>query len=94
MAADSRARARTATILKVIGGTRRQLVLSAMIEFAVLGLAAGLSAIVLGNAVAWAILRFSIDTPLVFEPGPVATLLAAATGVPSRCLASSETGAC
>ncbi len=78
VAADSRARARTATILKVIGGTRRQLVLSALLEFAVLGLAAGLSAVLLGNAVAWAILKFSVDTPFVLDIGSIAALLGAA----------------
>ena len=78
VAADSRARARTATILKVIGGTRGQLVLSALLEFVALGLVAGLSAILLGSGVAWAILHYSIDTPLVLEAGSLVALLAGA----------------
>ena len=79
VSADGRARGRTATILKVLGGTRRQLVLAALIEFAILGLMAGLVALVAGNGIAWALLRYGLDTPFVFAPGPTVGLLAAAT---------------
>ena len=78
VAADSRSRERGNTILKILGGTRRQLVLASLLEFAALGLATGLFAIVAGNLVAWAILRLAIDTPFVLATGPLLALLAVA----------------
>lgn len=81
VASDGRARGRTGTILKILGGTRRQLVLSALLEFAVLGLVTGAVAVVAGNLVAWGILRFAIDTPFVPAPGALAALVAGAVAV-------------
>ena len=78
VAADGRTRARTTTILKVLGGTRRQLILAALLEFAALGLAAGIAAVAVGNLAAWALLRFAIDTPFVFATGPLFGLVAVA----------------
>lgn len=78
VATDSRSRERGNTILKILGGTRRQLVLAALLEFAALGLATGLFAILAGNLVAWAILRLAIDTPFVLATAPLLALLATA----------------
>ncbi len=70
-----------AVILKTIGATRRQILMSHALEYALLALAAALVAILLGSGAAWAALYFLMDTPFTFSPGAVLTTLAAAAGL-------------
>jgi putative ABC transport system permease protein len=65
--AGTRARVYDATILKVQGATRGRILLVHAIEFALLGLATGLLALLAGTAGAWAISRFILDIAFVFD---------------------------
>ncbi|MBT5646564.1 MAG: FtsX-like permease family protein, partial [Rhodospirillaceae bacterium] len=80
--ADSRRRRlREAVLLKVVGATRRQVLVATAIEFALIGLAAALAALVLGNLAAWASVASIID----FRPAVAAVLpwLAASVLIPA-----------
>ena len=73
-------------ILKAIGGTRRIVVASFAVEFALIGALAGLIGVGLASALSWAILHFFLDIswtvqPLVLAWGLLATIgLAVAVG--------------
>jgi putative ABC transport system permease protein len=81
VAASRRRRLREAVLLKVVGATRRQVLAATAIEFALIGLAAALSALVLGNLAAWASVAGIID----FRPAVAAVLpwLAASVLIPA-----------
>ena len=74
-------------ILKAIGGTRRIVVKSFAMEFALIGGMAGLIGVGLASALSWAILYFFLDLSWTFQPmvlgwGLLATVgLAVAVGV-------------
>ncbi len=74
-------------ILKAIGGTRRVVVVSFALEFALIGGLAGLIGVGLASALSWAILHFFLDLawtiqPLVLGWGVLATVgLAVAVGL-------------
>ncbi len=70
VAASRRRRLREAVLLKVVGATRRQVLAATAIEFALIGLAAALSALVLGNLAAWVCVASIID----FRPAVAAVL--------------------
>lgn len=53
VAATRRRRVREAVLLKVVGASRRQTLTATAIEFAIIGLSAALTALVLGNLAAW-----------------------------------------
>ena len=73
-------------ILKAIGGTRRVVVASFAVEFALIGALAGLIGVGLASALSWAILHFFLDLawavqPMVLGWGLLATVgLAVAVG--------------
>ena len=81
VAASRRRRLREAVLLKVVGATRRQVLAATAIEFALIGLAAALAALVLGNLAAWASVASIID----FRPAVAAVLpwLAASVLIPA-----------
>ena len=81
VAASRRRRLREAVLLKVVGATRRQVLVATAIEFALIGLAAALAALVLGNLAAWASVASIID----FRPAVAAVLpwLAASVLIPA-----------
>ena len=81
VAASRRRRLREAILLKVVGGTRWHVLAATAIEFALIGLAAALAALVLGSLAAWASIAGLID----FRPVFVALLpwLAAAVMLPA-----------
>jgi putative ABC transport system permease protein len=81
VAASRRRRLREAVLLKVVGATRRQVLAATAIEFALIGLAAALSALVLGNLAALASVASIID----FRPAVAAVLpwLAASVLIPA-----------
>ena len=74
-------------ILKAIGGTRRVVVVSFALEFALIGSLAGLIGVGLASVLSWAILHFFLDLawtiqPLVLGWGVLATVgLAVAVGL-------------
>ena len=70
-----------AVILKTIGATRRQILTSHALEYAMLAIAAALVAILLGAAAAWAALYFLMETPFTFSLAAVVQTLAAAAGL-------------
>ena len=81
VAASRRRRLREAILLKVVGATRRQVLVATAIEFALIGLMAALAALVLGNLAAWASVANLID----FSPAFAVVLpwLAAAVALPA-----------
>lgn len=81
LATAQRRRILEAVILKTIGGTRRQIMTSHALEYALLALAAVLVAVLLGAAAAWAALHFLMETPFTFAPGAVLKTLLAAAGL-------------
>lgn len=70
-----------AVILKTIGATRRQILTSHALEYALLALAAALVAILLGAGAAWAALYFLMETPFSFSPAAVIQTLVAAAAL-------------
>ena len=74
-------------ILKAIGGTRRMVLESFAVEFALIGGLAGLIGVGLASALSWAILHFFLDLSWTFQPlvlgwGLLATVaLAVAVGL-------------
>ena len=81
VAASRRRRLREAVLLRVVGATRQQVLAATAIEFALIGLAAALAALVLGNLAAWASVASIID----FRPAVAAVLpwLAASVLIPA-----------
>jgi putative ABC transport system permease protein len=67
VAAGQRRRAREAIILRVLGATSGQIRAAWMVEFALLGLAAGLIAALAGTAAGYGVARFVLHTPWVFS---------------------------
>jgi putative ABC transport system permease protein len=84
-ASGERARLYEASVLKVLGASRRRILASFAMRTVFMGAAAGLVALVAGTAAAWGVMRFVMDAPYAFEPlsalvivlgGILATLLA------------------
>jgi putative ABC transport system permease protein len=67
IAAGHRTRLYDAVVLKVLGATRGRLALVYVIEYGVLGACAGLAAAIAGTAAAWAVARFVLEAPFVFD---------------------------
>lgn len=77
VAAGERRRRYDAVVLKVLGATRRVLVGSLLIEFALLGLATALIAGILGSLAAALVLEEVMGTPFALLPGPLLWTLSA-----------------
>ena len=69
VAAGQRRRTREAVILKTLGATRRQIRTAWLVEFGVLGLAAGLIAAFVGTLASVGVVRYLMHTDWVFLPG-------------------------
>jgi putative ABC transport system permease protein len=67
VAAGQRRRTREAIILRVLGGTSGQIRAAWLVEFSLLGLAAGLIAALTGSAAAYGIAQYVLHTPFVFS---------------------------
>ena len=67
IAAGTRARLYDATILKVLGATRARIALVYVIEYAVLGAATGVIALLAGTLAGWAIAWGVLDVPFAFD---------------------------
>jgi putative ABC transport system permease protein len=77
VAAGQRRRTQEAIILKALGATRRQIRTAWMVEFGVLGLAAGLIAALVGTFTSFGVVRYIMHIGWAFLPGTLAgTLLA------------------
>jgi putative ABC transport system permease protein len=78
VAAGQQQRTREAVILKTLGATRGQIRAVWLVEFGVLGLAAGAVAGLVGTLASWAMLHYVMHADWSFLPGALAgTLLAA-----------------
>jgi putative ABC transport system permease protein len=76
VAAGQRRRVREAVILKTLGATRMQVRAAWLVEFGLLGLAAGLLAAAIGAAASWGVLRFAMGADWTFLPGRLAATVA------------------
>ncbi|WP_283176849.1 FtsX-like permease family protein [Gemmobacter sp. 24YEA27] len=74
-AAGERRRAREAAILKVLGATRARIIASFTLRAAILGLAAGLVAVVAGAISSWAVMYFVMESSWRFEPASAALII-------------------
>ena len=77
VAAGQRRRIREAVILKTLGATRGQIRAAWMVEFGVLGLAAGLIAALVGTLASFGVVRYIMHFDWVFLPGTLAGTLIA-----------------
>jgi putative ABC transport system permease protein len=77
VAAGQRRRTQEAVILKTLGATRRQIRAAWLVEFGILGLAAGLIAAVVGTLASFGVVRYIMHFDWVFLPGMLAVTLAA-----------------
>lgn len=69
IAAGRRQRIRDAVVLKTLGATRRQILAAYLVEFGILGTAAGLLAATVGSAASWAVTTYVLRSDWVFLPG-------------------------
>ncbi|PYO01219.1 MAG: hypothetical protein DMD91_08505 [Candidatus Rokuibacteriota bacterium] len=81
LAASRYQRLSESMILRTLGATRRTVAGVFAVEYACLGLAAGVGGSLLAAALAWAVLRFVLDAPWVFEPLTFALGLVVPTAV-------------
>ena len=77
VAAGQRRRTQEAVILKALGATRRQIRAAWLVEFGVLGLAAGLIAALVGTLASFGVVRYIMHIDWVFLPGTLAATLIA-----------------
>ncbi|MDZ7823872.1 MAG: ABC transporter permease [Ahrensia sp.] len=78
LAAGNSARVHDAVVLKTLGATRRTLIAAFVTEYAILGLATAIFALMAGGFAAWFIVRRVMTLPWTFEPSIAAfTVLAA-----------------
>ena len=91
--AGQRRRAQEAVLLKMLGATRRQLAVAALLEYALIAAAAGLAALLLGNLAAWAAIggwldfRPALGSALPWLVGAVAVMTLAGLAALNRALA-------
>ena len=76
VAAGQRRRIQEAVILKALGATRRQIRAAWLVEFGVLGLAAGVIAALIGTLASYGVVRYVMQIDWVFLPGTLAATLA------------------
>ena len=75
VAAGQRRRMREAVILKVLGASRVQIRAAWLVEFGVLGLAAGVIAALVGSVASWGVAHYIMETEWTFLPGTLAGTL-------------------
>ena len=76
VAAGQRRRVREAVILKTLGATRAQIRAAWLVEFGILGAAAGLIAAAVGTAASWGVVRFVMHADWAFLPATLAITVA------------------
>src|SRR4029077_1353179 len=85
VAAGQRRRTQEAVILKTLGATRRQIRAAWLVEFGVLGLAAGLIAALVGTLASFGVVRYIMNIDWVFLPGRLAETLIASLAMMLIC---------
>jgi putative ABC transport system permease protein len=78
VAAGPRRRIYDAVVFKVLGATRTTVLKAFVVEYAILGLATGAIAALVGMLTAWAVVTFLMNMAWTFLPGVVAATVAAA----------------
>lgn len=78
VAAGQRRRTQEAVILKTLGATRRQIRTAWLVEFGILGLAAGLLAAAAGTAASYAVMHYIMHADWTFLPGTLVLTLVGA----------------
>jgi putative ABC transport system permease protein len=81
IAAGARARAREAATLKVLGGTRAQILSAYVVEYGAVGLIAGAAGVLLGLAAAWPVVVLVFKAQWSIDWAGVMALLAGAAGL-------------
>ncbi|WP_395942896.1 ABC transporter permease [Brevundimonas sp.] len=81
IAAGVRERAREAAILKVLGGSHRQILCAYLVEYSLVGAIAGMAGLLLGAAGAWPIVTLVFKATWSFDWTGLILLLTGATGV-------------
>ncbi len=71
LAASRETRLREAMLLKTIGAGRGAVARALAVEFGLLGAAAGVISVVLASAASWAITRWMLDLPWIWDPGHI-----------------------
>ena len=79
VAAGQRKRTRDAVVLKVLGASRSQIRGAWMVEFGVIGAAAGMIAAGVGTAASYGVLHFVMNSPWSFLPGTLAATIGIST---------------
>ncbi len=75
VAAGQRRRIAEAVVLKTLGATRGQIRAAWLVEFGVIGAAAGLLAAAVGTVASWGVARFVMGSDWVFLPGVLAATI-------------------
>ena len=75
VAAGQRRRMAEAVVLKTLGATRRQIRGAWLVEFGLVGLAAGVIAAMVGTLASWGVVHFLMRADWVFLPGVLAATL-------------------
>lgn len=78
--ANLRARRRDAVVLKVLGATRGDVLLSLLAELGFLGLITAALSALLGTALAWALVRWLLEIPWSFQPWALLLVLGLGLG--------------
>ncbi|WGM37393.1 FtsX-like permease family protein [Caulobacter sp. NIBR1757] len=81
IAAGARARAREAATLKVLGGSRGQILLAYGVEYGAVGLIAGVFGVALGYAAAWPVVVLIFEATWSVDWSGVAALVGGAAGL-------------
>ncbi|MGF1550944.1 MAG: ABC transporter permease [Paracoccaceae bacterium] len=70
-----------AAVMKVLGAERRAILASFALRAALMGLVAGLVALLWGGLAGWGVTRFVLDAEFAFAPGPAALVVALGAGL-------------
>jgi putative ABC transport system permease protein len=81
IAAGARARSREAATLKVLGGSRAQILGAYLVEYGSVGLVAGVAGVGLGALAAWPVVTMVFEAEFAVDWGGVLLLMTAATGL-------------
>ncbi len=79
IAASHRRRVYDSVVLKVLGATRRNVMMIFVLEYGLLGLVTAILAAIIGSITAWAVLRFLMNIDWVLLPQTVAVTVVGAT---------------
>jgi putative ABC transport system permease protein len=81
IAAGARARAREAATLKVLGGSRSQILTAYAVEYGAVGLIAGVFGVALGYAAAWPVVVLVFEAKWSVDWSGVGALVGGAAGL-------------